>query len=204
MAIVSFDLRRLQGGNGMTVERSPAGISLDQWPWVKWVQSVVVVGPGGDAAGKTLPEPTVETQKILAYGYNVSPASEGFNVNAASLSYQVTNRTVSINGTRIGGFYIFNHAVNGGDKARSSRMRINGPARGALTKHVGFGPGRVIGPPVEQIAVDLLEGEFLDVGPDSGGAGFANSIVRVFWATGDPSPTAFPMSVNPLYQPMSG
>ncbi len=177
---VDLDLHAFGVAPRQSNEIGGGSVALDNWPWVKFIQSVYVEGGGADASGKAYPEP-VDDRKILSYGYDIAPRtpSEGYLVNAESQSLTIANRAVTIfPGGSFVAFWIYNYS-GAGPVQVSAKMKINGPARGCISKHIGpFPGGTLISAPDEQHPIEVPEGDSVEIGPESADP---QAIIRVFW-----------------------
>ncbi len=153
-------------------------ISLDNWPHAKFIQAVYQAGTGADASGLDYPEP-VDDRKILSYGYGIAPhtPSEGFAVQAESRSLTIANLAVFLGpeeNRSVVAFFIKNTSGQ-----LSSKMKINGPARGCVSTHIGpFIGGSLVNAPDEQHPIEVAGGDSIEIGPEDGGA---DGTFRIFW-----------------------
>ncbi len=179
--IIDVDL--YQGGDHIAARQANeiggGSIAMDHWPLVTQIQAVYEEGGGADASGKDYPEP-IDDRKILAYGYNIAPLSpsEGFLVRGAMQFLTIANRAVTFApGGSFVAFWIYNYTGSGAIHV-SSKMKITGPARGCISKHIGAIGGTLVSAPDEQYPIELRGGETLEIGPESTGE---DLIIEVFW-----------------------
>jgi hypothetical protein len=197
--IISVD--SISTGDPLALRRSRLPTALDHWPTLGKLEAIWVSGTGADASSKPYPAASPDAaHTIVSYGYKTDPwpISEGYFQQLQPLT--VSDRTLICDTAIAGGFFIMNHQSTGAPPfvPISSKMRITGPARGCVTKHVGFlgvpPSDTAIGDPVELVPIDLKIGDTYEIPVESGGSTQDSAIIRVFWCANE-AITGFPRNL---------